>query len=153
MLVEFAGGGTGTLQTSWLAGGHKMDIGFAVHGTKGSVEFTSEEPTEVRLYKTSDPAAESGFRAIPVGPAHPGAELFWPVPGMALGFGDGFIIAVRDLLRAIAEGEAATPDFLDGLRAAEVVAAAQASAAERSWQAVERLNLAARLNAGSSRGN
>jgi predicted dehydrogenase len=142
MLVEFEGGRTGTLQTSWLAGGHKMDIGFAVHGTKGSIEFTSEEPTEVRLYKTSDPAAESGFRAIPVGPAHPGAELFWPVPGMALGFGDGFIIAVRDLLRAIAEGEAATPDFLDGLRAAEVVAAAQASAATRSWQAVERRNLA-----------
>ena len=58
----------------------------------------------MRLYKTSDPASESGFRAIPVGPAHPGAELFWPVPGMALGFGDGFIIAVRDLLRAIADG-------------------------------------------------
>jgi predicted dehydrogenase len=139
MLVEFAGGATGTLQASWLAGGHKMDIGFAVHGTRGSVEFSSEEPTEVRLYKTSDPAAESGFRAIPVGPAHPGGELFWPVPGMALGFGDGFIIAVRDLLCAIAEGRPATPDFLDGLRACEVIAAAQASAATRSWQAVERL--------------
>jgi predicted dehydrogenase len=119
-----------------------MDIGFAVHGTRGSVEFTSEEPTEVRLYKTSDPASESGFRAIPVGPAHPGAELFWPVPGMALGFGDGFIIAVRDLLRAIAETRAATPDFLDGLRASEVVAAAQASAITRSWQDVERLTVA-----------
>jgi predicted dehydrogenase len=139
MLVEFEGGATGTLQTSWLAGGHKMDIGFAVHGTKGSVEFTSEEPTEVRLYKTSDPASESGFRAIPVGPAHPGGELFWPVPGTALGFGDGFIIAVRDLLRAIADGQPAGPDFLDGLRASEVVAAAQASAATRSWQPVERL--------------
>jgi predicted dehydrogenase len=141
MLVEFEGGATGTLQASWLAGGHKMDIGFAVHGTKGSIEFTSEEPTEVRLYKTSDPAAESGFRAIPVGPAHPGAELFWPVPGMALGFGDGFIIAVRDLLASIAEGRPATPDFVDGLRASEVVAAAQASAAARSWQTVERLHL------------
>ena len=141
MLVEFEGGATGTLQASWLAGGHKMDIGFAVHGTRGSVEFSSEEPTEVRLYKTSDPAAESGFRAIPVGPAHPGGELFWPVPGMALGFGDGFIIAVRDLLCSIAEGRPATPDFLDGLRASEVVAAAQASAATRSWQAVERLDV------------
>ena len=138
MLVEFESGATGTLQTSWLAGGHKMDIGFAVHGTRGSIEFTSEEPTEVHLYKTSDPAAESGFRAIPVGPAHPGAELFWPVPGMALGFGDGFIIAVRDLLGAIAESRAATPDFVDGLRASEVVAAAQTSAASRSWQPVER---------------
>jgi predicted dehydrogenase len=145
MLVEFEGGATGTLQTSWLAGGHKMDIGFAVHGTRGSVEFTSEEPTEVRLYKTSDPAAESGFRAVPVGPAHPGAEMFWPVPGMALGFGDGFIIAVRDLLRAIADGQPAAPDFLDGLRASEVVAAAQASAATRSWQPVERLEVAQEL--------
>ncbi len=141
MLVAFEGGATGTLQASWLAGGHKMDIGFAAHGTRGSVEFTSEEPTEVRLYKTSDPAAESGFRAIPVGPAHPGAELFWPVPGMALGFGDGFIIAVRDLLCSIAEGRPATPDFLDGLRASEVVAAAQDSAATRSWQTVERLDV------------
>jgi predicted dehydrogenase len=142
MLVEFEGGATGTLQASWLAGGHKMDIGFAVHGTRGSIEFTSEEPTEVRLYKTSDPAAESGFRSIPVGPAHPGAELFWPVPGMALGFGDGFIIAVRDLLRSIAEGRPAEPDFVDGLRASEVVAAAQASAVTRSWQAVDRLDFA-----------
>jgi predicted dehydrogenase len=63
------------------------------------------------------------------------------VPGMALGFGDGFIIAVRDLLRAIAEGGSAGPDFLDGLRASEVVAAAQASAATRSWQSVERLEV------------
>ena len=86
-----------------------------------------------RLYKTSDPRP-SGFRSIPVGPAHPGAELFWPVPGMALGFGDGFIIAVRDLLRAIADGRSADPISLDGLRASEVVAAAQASAATRSWR-------------------
>jgi predicted dehydrogenase len=60
---------------------------------------------------------------------------------MALGFGDGFIIAVRDLLGAIAEGHAATPDFVDGLRASEVVAAAQASAATRSWQPVERADV------------
>jgi levoglucosan dehydrogenase len=139
MLVEFAGGVTGTLQTSWLAGGHKMDLGFAVHGTKGSVEYGSERPTEVRLYRTSDPAPESGFRAIPLGPSHPGGELFWPVAGMAVGFGEGFVVAVRDLLLSVAAGRPAEPSFLDGLRAAEVVAAAQQSAAGRCWQAVERL--------------
>lgn len=138
MLIEFDSGVTGTLQTSWLAGGHKMDLGFAVHGTRGSVEFTSEQPTEVRLYKTSDSTPESGFRVIPIGPRHAGGDLFWPVPGMALGFGDGFIIAVRDLLRAIVLNEPAAPDFLDGLRAQEVVAAAQASAKDLSWQKVER---------------
>jgi levoglucosan dehydrogenase len=139
MLVEFESGISGTLQTSWLAGGHKMDIGFAVHGTKGSVEYTSERPTEVRLYRTGDPAVESGFRTIPIGPSHPGGELFWPVAGMAISFGEGFVIALRDLLASIAAGRPATPSFLDGLRAAEVVAAAQASTLDRSWQRVERL--------------
>ena len=140
MLVEFEGGIGGTLQTSWLAGGHKMDMGFAVHGTRGSVEYTSERPTEIRLYKTSDPAAESGFRTVPLGPAHPGGELFWPVAGMAIGFGEGFVIALRDLLQSIAGNRPATPSFLDGLRAAEVVAAAQVSTIERRWQQVERLD-------------
>jgi predicted dehydrogenase len=140
MLVEFDSGISGTLQTSWLAGGHKMDIGFAVHGTRGSVEYTSERPTEIRLYKTSDRASESGFRSIPIGPVHPGGELFWPVAGMPIGFGEGFVIALRDLLASIADGRPATPSFLDGLRAAEVVAAAQASTLDRSWQKVERLD-------------
>ncbi len=142
MLVEFESGASGTLQTSWLAGGHKMDIGFAVHGTRGSVEYTSERPTEIRLYRTSDPARESGFRTIPIGPPHPGAELFWPVAGMAISFGEGFVIALRDLLASIAADRPATPSFLDGLRAAEVVAAAQTSSQNRAWQRVERLDAA-----------
>jgi predicted dehydrogenase len=58
---------------------------------------------------------------------------------MAISFGEGFVIALRDLLASIAEGRPAAPSFLDGLRAAEVVAAAQASTLDRSWQKVERL--------------
>jgi predicted dehydrogenase len=133
MLVEFEGGLPGVLQTSWLAGGHKVDLGFAVHGTRGSVEFSSEQPTELKLYRTSDPARESGFKTVPIGPAHAGFEMFWPVPGMALSFADGFVILLRDLLASIASGAAVSPSFLDGLRASEVVAASQASARERAW--------------------
>ena len=56
-------------------------------------------------------------------------DLGPPVAGLTdLGFGDGFIIAVRDLLSAIALNEPAAPDFLDGLRTQEAVAAAQVSA-------------------------
>jgi predicted dehydrogenase len=138
MLVEFESGITGSLQTSWLAGGHKMDIAFAVHGTKGSVEYSSEQPTEIRLYRATDPAPRSGFAAVPIGPVHPGGELFWPVAGMAIGFGEAFVIAVRDVLRSIAAGTAASPSFLDGLRASEVVAAAQRSAEGRTWEPVHR---------------
>ena len=138
MLVEFESGITGALETSWLAGGHKMDIAFAVHGTKGSIEYSSERPTEILLYRTADPAPQSGFKAVPIGPAHPGGELFWPVAGMAIGFGEAFVIAVRDLLRSIATGSTASPSFIDGLRASEVVDAAQRSAMGRTWEPVRR---------------
>ena len=124
-----------------------MDIGFAVHGTKGSIEFTSEEPTEMRLYKTSDPASESGFRAIPVGPAHPGAELSGRSP--AWRSGSGMASSSRCATSCAPLPMAARPNpLLDGLRASEVVAAAQASAATRSWQRVERLDLSQELECG-----
>ena len=71
------------------------------------------------------------FRAIPI-------TTIGIIAGRGNNGGDGFVIAIRDLLRAIAQQQAATPDFLDGLRAQEVVAAAQASAAGLSWQKVER---------------
>lgn len=137
MLVEFDDGVPGVLQTSWLAGGHKIDLGFAVHGLKGSVEFSSEQTNELKLFRTADPARESGFKTIPIGPAHKGFDMFWPVPGMGLSFADGFVIGLRDLLVSIGGGPAATPSFLDGMRANEVVAAAQASAEARAWTRVE----------------
>ena len=44
---------------------------------------------------------------------------------------------LRDMLRSIATKTPATPSFLDGMRANEVVAAAQASAQARAWQNVD----------------
>jgi predicted dehydrogenase len=70
------------------------------------------------------------------------AAAFWPVPGQGLGWGDAFVLAMRDLLAAIA-GDDHTPDrpsFVDGLRAMEVVAAAQESAADGRWATVQRLD-------------
>jgi hypothetical protein len=63
--------------------------------------------------------------------------MFWPVPGMGLSFADGFVVGLRDMLRSIASNTPATPSFLDGMRANEVVAASQASAQARAWQNVD----------------
>jgi hypothetical protein len=61
------------------------------------------------------------------------------VPGQGLGYGDAFTILVGELLAGLRTGEPPTPTFLDGMRAAEIVAAAQASAATGTWTDVERL--------------
>ena len=136
MLVEFEGA-LGTLRPAGSPAATRWTS--ALRCTAPGARSSS--PPRSRPRCPSRPAIRPERLSVDPGrPRHPGAELFWPVPGMALGFGDGFIIAVRDLLRAIADGRSAEPDFLDGLRASEVVAAAQASAATRSWQAVERLD-------------
>lgn len=139
LLVRFASGVQGVLQTSWVAGGHKTDIGFELFASRGSLEFSWNEPYRLRLYRAGDPAAESGAKSIVVGPAHPGGELFWPVAGQGLGFAAAFQLAVRDLLLAVSgRPRPGRPDFLDGLRAAEVVETARSAAETGTWRTVER---------------
>lgn len=136
VLLEFESGATGILQTNWMAAGYKTDIAFEALGDKGALRFTWRRNGELQFYSHKDPARLQGFRTIHVGPEHPGAERFWPVAGQGLGYGDAFTILIGDLLRSIRNQEAAAPSFLDGLRAAEFVDAAQRSAKEQSWVAV-----------------
>jgi len=138
-LLRFENGAAGVVQTSWLAGGYKTDLAFEVHGETGSLKFSWQRNGELELYDATDPEDAQGFRRIIVGPQHPHADGFWPVAGQGLGYGDAFTILVRDLLGSLRRGGAPAPDFLDGMRAAEIVAAAQASSREGRWTAVERI--------------
>jgi predicted dehydrogenase len=137
VLLEFVDGSTGVIETNWMAAGYKTDLAFEVAGDAGTLRFSWEHNGELQYYSAADPEYAQGFRSIIVGPQHAGADGFWPVPGQGLGYGDAFVILVRSLLGSLGGGATATPSFLDGMRAAEIVAAAQASAASGSWTAVE----------------
>jgi predicted dehydrogenase len=140
VLFDFASGAMGVLQTNWVASGHKIDLCFEVGGEKGSVRFSWQHGNELEVYLDADSdSALRGYRTVILGPAHPGGEGFWPVPGQGLGYGDAFLIAWRDLFTSLRDGTPASPDFLDGLRACEVVEAALASAETGAWVDVVRL--------------
>jgi levoglucosan dehydrogenase len=134
VLVEFAGGATGLIETSWVATGSKMDLAFEALGDRGAVRFTWRRPMELQFYSEDDPAERRGFRAIVIGPRHEGAAPFWPVAGQGLGWGDAFTILLRRVLASTSgQPVAGAATFLDGLRAAEVVDAAIRSATEGRW--------------------
>jgi predicted dehydrogenase len=128
VLVDFDSGATGVIHTNWMAAGHKTDIGFEVSGSQGAISFTWQRPGELLLYDHRDPSNARGFRTIHLGPEHPGAERFWPVAGQGLGYGDAFTVLIARYLAAIKTQQSARPDFEDGLRCAEVLAAIIASA-------------------------
>lgn len=128
VLVRFEGGATGVLQTSWMAAGHKTDIGFEISGSHGAISFTWQRPGELLFYDHRDPSYAQGFRTIHIAPEHPGAQAFWPVAGQGLGYGDAFTILIGQFLATLSRAQSTSPSFTDGLRAAEVLDAAVSSA-------------------------
>ena len=140
MLVEFENGAVGIIQTSWMAGGHKNDLGFELSGDRGSIKFSWQHANELMVYSARDPENIAGYRTVIIGPMHPGAEQFGPVPGLGMGYGDAFLIAIGEMLGSVSQNRPASPDFLDGLRACEVIEACLRSAALGHWVDVTRLN-------------
>jgi predicted dehydrogenase len=138
LLLDFAGGATGLVQTSWVASGHKLDLGFEIGGEHGAIRISWQRANEIEVFFEEDDAETPGFRTILLGPAHPGGAEFWSVPGQQLGMNDAFLMMIRETLSAVSEKRAATPDFVDGLRACEVVDAALASGRSERWVDVER---------------
>jgi predicted dehydrogenase len=137
VLIEFASGTPGTMTISRVAAGYKCGLAVQVVGTRGTVEFHQERMNELRLYRADDATGRRGFRTILAGPEHPDYGAFCPAPGHGLGINDLKVIEVRNLLRAIREGRAASPDFAEGLRVQQVMTAIERAAASGSWTRVD----------------
>lgn len=128
LLLEFASGAIGSLDSSWMAAGRINYNSFEVYGSKGSLLFNTERMNNLQYYNHEAPAVERGFRDIMVTEAnHPYFGAWWP-PGHTIGYEHTFIHAVVDFLRALARGEPIRPNFEDGIREMEVLEAATESA-------------------------
>jgi predicted dehydrogenase len=88
---------------------------------------------ELRVYEAGEPSARAGFKTILAGPAHPDYGSFCPAPGHGLGINDLKVIEVRNLVRAIERNEPFQPDFEEGLRVQQVMAAIEESSAAQAW--------------------
>lgn len=129
-ILRFASGAQGSISTSRSAWGRKNRLDFELHGTQGMIAFAQERMNELELYVNEGPAAEAGFRRILTGPAHPPFGSFVPAPGHQLGFIDLKTIEAADLLRALAGGPPAWPDFAEGLGIERIIHAIARSGAE-----------------------
>ena len=138
MLVEFEDGTVGNFETNWAAAGHENELSFEVGGDRGAIKFSWRHANELLVYSADDPENLNGFRTVIIGPMHPEAESFGPVPGLGMGYTDAFYIAIREIVESISSGNAASPNFIDGLRACEVVDAAVRSSVSAEWEEVYR---------------
>jgi predicted dehydrogenase len=132
-LLRFTGGAIGTLEATRMARGRKNQNRLEINGSKGSIAFDLERLNELEVYFESDPAPVRGFRRILVTESvHPFMKAWWP-PGHLIGYEHTFTHTFFDLLEAIADDQVPSPNFADGLRNQQVMAAIEKSSTPRRW--------------------
>jgi predicted dehydrogenase len=131
--ASFASGATGTFSVSRAAYGHANSLGFEVFGQTGAATFDLDRPAEFGFADTSvtDPAT-SGYRTVPVGPAHPYLHGGMPMdfPGVSYGQNDLFVFQARAFLEQVAgiDGVPRMASFEDGVHNLRLLDAVVASA-------------------------
>ena len=130
MLASFENGALGSFESSRFAGGRKNYNSFEVYGSKGSICFDLERMNELEYINLEDPGDEQGFRTIPVSlGSHPYMANWW-APGHIIGYGNTFVHAVCDFIKAVDTGGAITPNLWDGVKIMKVLEAGILSAKE-----------------------
>ncbi|NNM56740.1 Gfo/Idh/MocA family protein [Acidocella sp.] len=136
LTVRFARGCGGTIEANWVATGRKMQLGFELHGTKGSLVYTQERLNELLYYPAGGNPKTTGFVRIESGPQHAPYGLFCVAPGHQLGFNDLKTIEMAEFLAAINGGPKAGPDFEEAWEIQKIVDTAIKSSQLRQWLTV-----------------
>ena len=133
MMCRFENGVMGQMYFSRISTGRKMGYAYEITGTKGAIRFDQEDQNALWLYRAEGPTTMRGFTQILTGPAHPDYAAFCQGPGHGTGYQDQIIIEAKDFLTAIHDGKSIWPTFRDGMAVNQVVAAAIASSATKTW--------------------
>lgn len=132
-LFRTRGGVSGVLELSRIHSGRQNYCTIEVSGAKGAIAFDYERLNEIQV--STDRSLGGGFTRVIVGPAQDGG-LVWTLGGLGVGFAETIIVHMRELMEAVYAGSEATPSFVDGLKAQEVIHAALTSAESGSWESV-----------------
>src|SRR4029453_14808780 len=139
-LVRFAddaqgAGAVGTLEASRTIVGPQCGLAFELYGTDGSLTWNFEQMNELRVCLGRG-GPHQGYTTVLGNPQLGDYARFQPGPGIGMGYDDLKVTEARKFLVAVAGGGRRNCSVGDALSAAEVVAAAERSAADGSWQKV-----------------
>lgn len=125
-------GATATLTASRVAYGRANALGFALFAERGAATFELDRPGEFGWMDGAAMGRSSGYRQVPVGPAHPYLTGGLPMdfPGVGYGQNDLFAFQARAFLEQVAgiDGLPPCPPLSDGLHNLRVLEAVVTSA-------------------------
>ncbi|MDR3120671.1 MAG: Gfo/Idh/MocA family oxidoreductase [Clostridiales bacterium] len=136
---EFECGALLQIEATRFAAGHKNNLSFEINGSKGSVRFSLERICELQYFDAGSDEGLQGFATISVTEGiHPYAGNWWPA-GHVYGYEHTLVHEVYEFVQSVANGGAASPDFVDGLKCTQIMEAVDLSIARGAWVDVDSL--------------
>ncbi|MBS4200882.1 Gfo/Idh/MocA family oxidoreductase [Bacillus sp. FJAT-49732] len=140
-LVRFENGAMGVFEATRFAGGNRNGNRFEINGSKGSIRWDMESMNNLEVYFADDESGIQGFRNITcTEEQHPFAGAYWPA-GHIIGYEHTFINLMTELMKGVSERNSPSPNFEDGIRNQEILAAIEKSVETRGWVNVKQMRL------------
>lgn len=135
MHLRMADGSLGLIETSRMGTGTPNDLQFELFGDKGAIRFNSNDPSWLEVYDCTDPGQPlggmRGFRKLETVQRYEGARApDWSMPPH---FVRNHAECQYQFLKSIADDLPSSPDFRDGLRVQEAMAAVIRSSDVGGW--------------------
>ena len=140
MLVRFTDTGygsdaVGTLEASRSLVGPRARYELEIYGTEGSFIWDFERMNEMQL-TTARRGQELGYRRVMASPGMGDFGSFQPGAGTSMGYDDLKVVEARKFVEDILGLAHLNSNINDAVASAAVLAAAEESAATKSWQTV-----------------
>lgn len=132
----FGSGAVGTLEASRVSVGPRAQYALEIYGTEGSLTWDFERMNELEL-ALGRSGPHVGFTRVMAGPGFGDFARFQPGAGTSMGYDDLKVVEVKKFLLAHLGREQLQADVHDALAANRVVYAAEKSALDGTWVAVE----------------
>ncbi len=138
MLARLANGALGSIEASKIATGAEDELRFEIHGDRGGLRFNLMDLNYLEAYDLREPetplGGQRGWRKIATVQRYAKPAGGFPSPKSGIGWMRGHMHCQYSFLRAIAEGRPGEPSLQRGLHLQRMLAAAERSAATRTWE-------------------
>jgi myo-inositol 2-dehydrogenase/D-chiro-inositol 1-dehydrogenase len=135
-LARFDNGSLGLFEATRYARGHKALYTLEINGEHASIAWDLHDLHRLQYFDHRDQGDLRGWRSIHITDGdHPYMNRWW-VPGLQIGYEHTFIHQAADFIAGLESGQAASPNFREGLATDRVTDAVLKSARDGAWEAV-----------------
>ena len=131
---HFDNGSLGLFESTRYARGHKALYTFEINGEHASLRWDLHDLNRLEMYDHADASITRGWKSILVTDGDQPYMDKWWVPGLIIGYEHSFVHQAADFFKALGDGTACSPTFMEALQTQKVCESVIDSANQKAWK-------------------